>query len=192
MNRFKSAILIEFLLALLVTFILVLWRRMTPSDLLFDQFCIISILLFVLSFLRNKWVDERNSRKKTNEHAIAVALISSLIYFSTIQYTVLAVDRSRSFYVLSWVEKGWFNYAGASLNLDPTVVRGDIDLDTDNLEPIQQRIDEQISRRLIEIKGEKIQLTPIGELFLSTSNLTATLFNLKNWKTNTDNRVTSL
>jgi hypothetical protein len=146
----------------------------------------------VLSFLRNKWVDERNSRKKTNEHAIAVALISSLIYFSTIQYTVLAVDRSRSFYVLSWVEKGWFNYAGGSLNLDPTVVRGDIDLDTDNLEPIQQRIDEQISRRLIEIKGEKIQLTPVGELFLSTSNLTATLFNLKNWKTNTDSRVTSL
>lgn len=192
MNRLKSTLLVEFLLALIVTFLLVLWRRTTPTDLLFDQFCIISILLFVLSFLRNKCVDKRNKGKKTIERAIAIALISSLIYFSTVQYTVLAIDRSRSFYVLSWVDRGWFAYKDGSLILKPTVVREDIDLDPDNLEPIQQRIDEQISRRLIEIKGEKIQLTRIGELFLGTSNLTARLFNLKNWKNNTDSSATSL
>jgi hypothetical protein len=171
--------------SLVATFLLVIWRQFNPTNLLFDQFCIISAILVGLSFLLNRSNLSRGTANKSMESSIAIAVTTSLLYFSTVQYTVLAIDRSRSFYVLSWVDQGWFNYSQNSLRLTSKSNPQGIDLDKNNLEPIEQRIEEQISRKLIKIDGNEIHLTFFGKTTLIISEKTALIFNLKNWQANT-------
>jgi hypothetical protein len=167
------------------TLLLIIWRQFNPTNLLFDQFCIISVILFGFSFLLSYAEIPKGFGGKTKEKSLAIALLTSLLYFSIVQYTVLAIDRSRSFYILSWVDQGWFKYSDNSLRLTPKSNAQGIDLDPNNLTPVKQRIDEQISRNLITINIDEIQLTLIGKAMVYSSNKIALVFNLKNWQANT-------
>ncbi len=145
----------------------------------------ISASIFILSFAL-KYSTSRSANPISKiKQAAAISLVSSLLYFSIVQYTVLAIDRSRSFYVLSWIDQGLFidernNYVLTDKNL-PT----SIDLDPNNLVPINQRISEQISRKLVTVQDSNLVLTTAGKIMLKISNYTAEIFNLNGWKSNT-------
>jgi len=175
----------ELAIVLVATLLLILWRVYSPTNLLFDQFCVITLLIFMLSFSINYTTSRNTNLIAKFNIAVAIALVSSLLYFSTIQYTVLAIDRSRSFYVLSWIDNGLFVFEKNQLKLVERELPSRIDLDRNNLAPMNQRIEEQISRKLVTFQDSKLVLTWSGEVLLNLSTVTARVFNLKGWESNT-------
>jgi hypothetical protein len=96
------------------------------------------------------------------------------------QTFVLNVDRSRSTFVLSWVEKGY-------VSIDTTgsfLLEGILSKENSNELGTIQRVRENIDRGLISVKGETVELTLVGHLLLHICEGTANLFNLQGWKTN--------
>jgi hypothetical protein len=175
----------EFIVVFVATCVLILWRTYVPSNLLFDQFVIISVLILLLSFSRN-YLRNQNLELITRIYkALAISVISSLLYFSTVQYTILAIDRSRSFYLLSWIDSGIFVKNKDQFILVRDNLPNRIDLDRANLAPINQRIEEQISRKLVTVEGSKLFLTTSGEIMLKISTISARIFNLNSWESNT-------
>ncbi len=183
--RLIRPVLVETVIIFVATLILLIWRIFEPTNLLFDQFCVISALIFILSFaLKYSTSRSANSLSKIKQ-AAAISLVSSLLYFSIVQYTVLAIDRSRSFYVLSWIDQGLFIDEKNQYVLIDKKLPTNIDLDPNNLVPINQRISEQISRKLVTFQDSNLVLTTAGKAMLKISNYTAKIFNLNGWKSNT-------
>lgn len=175
----------ELIVVFVATCILIIWRAFVPSNLLFDQFLIVSGFILLLSFTWNYLRNQNLELIARIYKALAISVISSLLYFSTVQYTILAIDRSRSFYVLSWIDSGIFVMKKDQLVLVRDNLPNSIDLDRANLAPINQRIEEQISRKLVTIEGSNLVLTASGEIMLTISTISARIFHLTSWKSNT-------
>jgi hypothetical protein len=86
------------------------------------------------------------------------------------------IDRSRSFYVLSWVNAGQVVNNGD--NLDLSKVNSDEKLSTI---AIQNRLSEQYQRGYVDFKENKWILTMKGRALLAISNWLATEFKLNGW-----------
>jgi len=156
-------------------------RIQFPTSLLFDQFCLLTAFVSMITFLILKFgkgsVFPTLTRKDTFTKVL-IGMLSGSLFFSTVQYSVLAVDRSRSLYVFSWVEEGLIkvNSSGisvADVSVDPEGLR--------DLESINQRIKEQEARGLMKSNSEEVQLTFSGKLLLGVAKLFAVAFNLKGW-----------
>jgi hypothetical protein len=176
--------------ATLGSIFLAVWRLYFPTTLLFDQFCLITALIFVVNLLFLITFSKGKSIHSSRTVITLVSLVTALTYFTTVQYTILAIDRSRSFYVLSWVDQGWINVINNELRIDPRINTAQVDLDVNNLLPLNQRLDEQLSRGLISRAPNRLQLTWAGKVLLNTSNFAAKVFNLQGWwqNTNTESR----
>jgi hypothetical protein len=112
------------------------------------------------------------------DETVALLLISVLLCIVVLPLSLVNVDRSRSFYVLSWVENGSFysSDAGIQFRVESTEaldVRG-----------VEQRVKEQLDRGLIEKSNGQFHLTPSGRFMLKISNLLAQVFQLENWYLN--------
>lgn len=164
---------------------LAVWRLYFPTTLLFDQFCFITALIFVANLLFLFTFSKIRLISSSQTVITLVSLVTALTYFTTVQYTVLAIDRSRSFYVLSWVDQGWINVINNELRIDPRLNTAQVDLDLSNLVPLNQRLDEQLSRGLISRDPNRLRLTWAGKVLLSASNFAAKVFSLHGWWQNT-------
>lgn len=107
-----------------------------------------------------------------------VNLIGLLISVLILPYSLLNVDRSRSFYVLSWVHQGKISQESGRLLIkvkssESTDVAG-----------VQFRIFEQQQRGLIREINGRYEVTGIGELTIGIANTLSGVFNLKNWEAN--------
>ena len=91
---------------------------------------------------------------------------------------ILDVDRSRSFYVLSWVRYGEVQITENTINL--VHVKSSEKL---NVAAIEQRISEQIDRGLID-KKQHLHLSIQGKLLVKFSDLLAKLYRLNGWSSN--------
>jgi hypothetical protein len=107
---------------------------------------------------------------------IVVGLISVDLITQSI---TLNIDRSRSFYVLSWADKDLIKYHEGTLDLK--MVQSTEKL---NASAIELRIIEQQKRNLIEISESKVKLTSQGKMLLKFSNITAEFLGLRNWQKN--------
>lgn len=110
------------------------------------------------------------------------ALVIALLFFSVVQYSVLAVDRSRSLYIFSWVDQGLISQKNGivrvkSIEPDPGSLS--------DLPAVSQRVHEQVQRGLMSDSNEVIELTFSGKLVLAVSNLFAKVFNLTGWYSHT-------
>jgi hypothetical protein len=115
-----------------------------------------------------------------NPKEIVAFIVVGLVSVNLItQAIALNIDRSRSFYVLSWVDKNLINYREGSLDLK--LVKSP---EKSNLPAIEQRIIEQQKRGLLEITGTTVILTSRGEILIKFSNITADVLGLRNWKMN--------
>lgn len=156
-------------------------RIQFPTSLLFDQFCLLTVFVSLVTFFFLKLGSHSylpRLMKKDSFTKVMVAMVSGLLFFSTVQYSVLAVDRSRSLYIFSWVDEGLItkNSSGISvsdISVDPEGLR--------DLNSINQRIMEQEARGLMKSNSEEVQLTLGGKLVLGVAELFAVIFNLKGW-----------
>jgi hypothetical protein len=93
-------------------------------------------------------------------------------------YTLLNVDRSRSFYVLSWVDQGSVFVENGQIILEVKSA------ESADITGVDLRLKEQEQRGLIREGNGIYKVTNIGKMTLWIANLLAKLFNLTNWEAN--------
>jgi|LakMenE18May11ns_1017448.scaffolds.fasta_scaffold9338412_1 hypothetical protein len=149
-------------------------HTLIPSTLIFDQIFLISFLntsLFLI-FLRKKV-------KIDFDKVVAIVALGLFLMFLN-QTFILNIDRSRSTYVLSWVDQGLVSKSESG----SFITSGILSKENSNELGTIQRLRENVDRGLISVKGEKVQLTLAGSLLLQICEGTANLFDLQGWKTN--------
>jgi hypothetical protein len=102
-------------------------------------------------------------------------LIMTLIFYFIYSFLLVNIDRSRSFYVLSWVK---LYQISSDLPHNLNQIKSS---EAINRSAISQRLAEQKTRGLIKEEGGYLKLTNIGNFLFSISNLFAKIFNLSNW-----------
>jgi len=105
-------------------------------------------------------------------------LVGFLLTILLISNTLINVDRSRSFYVISWVNNGSVRLVDNELKLSVN------SSEATDIAAIQMRLDEQIERGLLLKKGDIFEISGRGRLALKVANALAYAFNLENWKIN--------
>jgi hypothetical protein len=102
--------------------------------------------------------------------------ICLLVSFFLLTSTLLNIDRSRSFYILSWVNNGQIKVVGNEIDLSR--VMSD---EASSSDGIKQRIREQESRGIIVSEGSILKLSAIGTLIYNVSTKLARIFKLNGW-----------
>jgi hypothetical protein len=95
-----------------------------------------------------------------------------------ISFSLLNTDRSRSFFVLSWVENSDIGLINQNL-----IVNNPVSLEFQNPDSVIQRIEEQRKNGLIQ--SSSLKLTNGGKYFLASIEFMARVFSLKGWYENT-------
>lgn len=108
-------------------------------------------------------------------YVVVLGLLASLILLPN---AVLNVDRSRSFYVLSWVEK---KEIFVIHNTFIVTAKSHEAIDKSGVEI---RVKEQIQRGLISRDRDNFELTKKGKFTLWLANLIGDIFKLENWTFN--------
>ena len=148
-------------------------RQFNQTSLVFDQLNMIGALcFFIILFFR--------SLTKKREKKIIESMLIVIVIVLSSQSILLNVDRSRSTFVLSWISLNKVEY---KLNeLDLSKVQSP---ESSNPDAINNRIEEQLSRGLIEMSDEnKPYLTYRGKFILWTSELLSKAFHLNGWEKN--------
>lgn len=145
---------------------------------IFEEIVLASILATVLTFGFTLYLNKVTSSINSMRLLSYVNLIGLMLSLLVLPYTLLNVDRSRSFYVLSWVDQGRV-----------TVENGQIILEVKSKESadiagVDLRLKEQAERGLIREGNGVYKVTNLGKLTLRIANLLAKLFNLTNWEAN--------
>jgi hypothetical protein len=104
------------------------------------------------------------------------ALLTSMLFVVILgPNTVMNIDRSRSFYILSWVQNG-------GIRIDDGKLLMQVDSpERLNTRGIQERLLEQSSRGLLELRGQTYYLTDTGKITLSVANAIANFYHLDGW-----------
>jgi hypothetical protein len=102
-------------------------------------------------------------------------IILTLIFYLVYSFLLVNIDRSRSFYVLSWVK---IYKISSNYPYDLSQIKSS---EAINKFAITQRLTEQKNRKLIYDDGKYLKLTKSGNLILNLSNLLARVFKLENW-----------
>jgi hypothetical protein len=117
--------------------------------------------------------------KFKSERKIWVILLLTLGFLITAQDTILNIDRSRSFYLLSWVERGTVKVNEQGIDL--TLIKSNEKI---NLVEIQVRLLEQEQRHLIKMGASSYQLTDRGKILNFGVKILSKVFSLDNWERN--------
>jgi hypothetical protein len=156
----------------LLTLVFFLIRIFWNTSLIFEQI-ILSGVLVVIGYL--------SILMYTRYANIILILLIFLIASTATQVftnVVLNIDRSRSFYLLSWVRYEKIEVVNGKLDLEN--VRSSEKL---NPEAISQRLAEQVSRGLVSNDG-KFELTFRGKMIVQFSDFIGSKFSLKGWEMN--------
>ena len=151
--------------------VLIFIRHLIPTQDLFIQIIFAALLVFGFSLLTLLVLSDGRWKFK-----LLISLTVSLLFFSIAQAQILNIDRSRSFYVLSWVDKGII-----SLNNSKIVFRKECSKEMMNPEAIKIRLLEQSTRGYVSQTGPNFHLTFLGNLQLLIAKKLATVFELNNW-----------
>jgi hypothetical protein len=148
-------------------------RRILDTSLLFEEINIVSaISTLIIVFVR--------SRK--NIHFDVRKVKESIVMFLAVSFLVnsvmLNIDRSRSFYVLSWVANGQVYIDSGDHKL---MIRSPEGM---NVNGVYQRVEENKARGFIIESGDKYALSFTGKIFLDITNIIAKTYELKNWDIN--------
>ena len=149
-------------------------RLLDSTSQIFEQITYISILYIVLVFSYGI------KKRIINKDFIIFVLVAVLAFSQLFINFQLNIDRSRSFYVLSWVK----NYEIKKKNLRNDLLQIKSD-EKKSISALVLRIDEQISRGLIKINTDNfLELSYSGEILLIVSETSARIFNLEGWEKN--------
>jgi hypothetical protein len=134
------------------------------NTLIFEKITIASAILIVFLVVTNMINYERLS-------IILIIYIFLILFF-------VNIDRSKSFYVLYWIEKYEIVYNSSN----STFLENIPELETRISEfDFSQRIQEHQIRGLVAQKGAQLKLTGAGQLILRVSEVFAKYFRLTGW-----------
>ncbi len=172
--KYISKLLISSFTFLLIALLLV--RNFLPSGKLFEQVLLTSFLSCIGILILGK-INNRSFIPYTE--FIAWVLFASVFFSFAASSALLNVDRSRSFYVLGWVDNGSISGSPSRPNLEN--VRSE---ERTDLNAIAVRLQEQSQRGIIEYRNGEFSLSLTGNLLIFSSNLLAKLFKLDGWTKN--------
>jgi len=168
-NSFLIELLFSFVIQCLVLAGLrLIWR----TNLMLEQLLLVAFIsLLFFQMLRKKMGLFAENRYRT--------LVTLLLVFNLLAFTVGNVQRSTSLYVISWV--GDYKDSGVNMRvLENKLIKRDQSVDYIGL---KQRVKEHEKRHLLLIQNDgRIQLTTEGKFVLETARVLAYLFNLDLWK----------
>lgn len=182
MNGLKSSfchllyVIANFLVSCLILFFS---RNLIDHNVpLFEEIIYASILSTLLTIGSTFFLKSRKLLHDSNRLLVYINIIALLVSILILPYTLLNVDRSRSFYVLSWVDQNKISKFGDQFLVQ---VQSSESLD---IPGVKQRVEEQQQRGLIRENNGVYQVTEIGSSMLGVANFLAKLFNLENWESN--------
>lgn len=158
----------------------ILRRYFISGDLLFEQLTITAVLgPTILWAIAHLLKSRTRTSKGTMTNFSWMTLLSILLFWSFAQFTLLNIDRSRSFFLIAWVDQGKVamtndSYSFAKVS-SPEVL---------NLKGMTQRVDEQISRGILKKDNNRLELTIKGKIVLETSKFLAREYKLTGWIAN--------
>lgn len=161
-------VLIANLVSLLV---FALIRQVWPSYLIYEQLLFLSLITGLLAGI-GKSFSKFTIRFFFEEFNFGNFLVALLLSYSVTTSSIMTIDRSRSVYVLSWIDE---LHSVERIEFFVESQFGGVEKSA-----LSQRIDEQIQRNLVESDGNsRLALTWSGKLFLKTARVTAVIFNLE-------------
>lgn len=172
----KLATLI-FVVNFILSVVVLKFLRIFSDIQLFEQIIVSVILsavfigMAVLLLLRKSLIPSQ--RIPTLSWLILVAMLIMIILGPN---TLVNVDRSRSLYVLSWVEN-----KKIETTADGELILNVKSSEKFNLVSIKERLDEQSSRGLIKFRDQSYFLTWRGRLTLNMAETLAAFYKLDGW-----------
>lgn len=159
-------------IVIIQNFLFFVVRQLSHTSLIFDQTLVIAVGVsaFLLIF-------QKSISKSKQEILIYILVVFCIA--STQQFVFLNIDRSRSYFLLSWISNGEISYN--QTNQIVSIVKSP---EAEATAGILMRVEEQSARGLIVRKNNKLALTHFGEVVLQTSNLLSHLFHLTGWSKN--------
>lgn len=145
-------------------------RSISSSTLVYEQ---INISILISSLFYGYWV--LRYRRTSIFYLMKKFVVLSLAVSLVLNVSILNIDRSRSFYVLSWVKNKSISTEENRLLINIQSAEGR------NRRAVIQRITEASSRGLLHRTSEEIELTTLGEILFFGSNQIANIFNLSGW-----------
>lgn len=175
-SRIYSLVKIVLIFNLFCLCVLFWIRQFNQSTLIADQILAVGLFALVcagtLFFLSN---NDIGSEKKWIE--ILSLLVSFLLYLNLSTQLLINTDRSRSFFVLEWIQCAPPTYSINQIQNRYTEVYGELSLKDFNV-----RYNEQVSRQLIN-DSENPTLSTKGLAVYKLAEFLAKNFNLKGWYT---------
>jgi hypothetical protein len=158
----------------------ILRRFFKSGDLLFEQFTFTAVLgptfvWVIVRLLKNR--ARRPSSSMTN--LSWMTLLSILLFWSFAQFTLLNIDRSRSFFLIAWVDQGKVGVTNEGYSFLKVSSPEKL-----NHNGMVQRVDEQLSRGILKKENGELALTGKGRLVLETSQFLAREYKLIGWLLN--------
>lgn len=177
MNKKYHVRLLSLLTPFLVaTLLFILLRFLFTSLLLFESLLISTSVSLILS---NVFLFRKNLKKDVDLYTLAIsASLSALMFFSVGFSCIMTVDRSKSFYVISWIH----DLQPVKSNVLESAIRnkyGEYDKSY-----INQRIKEQATRKIIISDKDEYRLSKIGQFYWGYASLISKIFNLQGWNQN--------
>lgn len=167
---FEKLILLHTLSSALL---LIIVRQLTNTSLLYDEILIVSLISSIgLSIF---YYTKRKSFLNSCRILIVLFLFATTIFSSTL----LNIDRSRSLYVLSWIDNSQI-VEKVNGSLEINVISSEA-LDTN---AIFQRVNEHKKRGLIVQQNEIFKLSAAGKAILYSAKVLASVYNLDGWRIN--------
>jgi len=145
---------------------------------LFEEIVFVSILAALITLGFTLYLKKVGFFSESISLLCYVNLLALMLSILVLPYSLINIDRSRSFYVLSWVDQG-----EVSIKNGQTVVKVESTEAADTA-GVELRLKEQQQRGLIQEANGKYKVTNMGKLTLEIANLLARIFNLKNWEAN--------
>ncbi len=152
--------------------VLILWRFLNPTDLIFDQILFISLAVLIFYLVLKLFV--RNLTTLRDRFSKCVILVSILLFYIFGTTMLMNIDRSRSVYVLKWVS----SCSSTKITQDlACIIKSD-----QNKSEIFQRIEEQETRGLLIKSGQTYTLSLTGKAVLLLSEKLSIVFYLEGYK----------
>jgi len=186
--RLTSVLLLLFIID---TSLLFLWRQTNPNSFLADQIlgvAIVTAIAFTLFLLIGKTMGTKARRnplksrllQMINEPALLVLLLISFVSSTVLvqTQTLLNIDRSRSYFILEWVE--------CSPSKELLLVQNKVGatFGAGEIKAFNLRLVEQEARGFISREGNNVNLTRMGSTLFKFSEITAGAFKLSGWEAN--------
>jgi hypothetical protein len=153
---------------------LALWRMTDPKVDLFSQILCISILVFFTALLLNIYVNKSKQQlRRVSKKILFIPLVMALIFYNLTTATLINIDRSRSFYVLAWLDAGLL-----AVDSQGNMRNFAISKEAMNMDAISERLEEHRGRLFVTNDN---RLSLLGKETVKASNFLARVFSLDGW-----------